>query len=426
MAVDNYFIADQLSLLSKLQDIHGENSFKAKGNAIAAFTIEKLPEELEDLPASKISSIKGIGDSAARKIAEIIQTGELKELNDLIAKTPPGVLEMLNIKGIGPKKISLIWKEMEIETIGELLHACSENRLSRYKGFGEKTQQNVQENIELYLSGQSAFLFAKIELFAHAIDEKLQVAFKDYHMLQTGDFRRHLLTIDKLEWVTNAPADKLSSYFSKNNFELVEMDKERAIFKTLTENVHLHFYFSTDENVFKKLFETSCSEAFLEEWNERFKNNKKEVYKDEQTIFKKNKVSYIEPYLREHPHVIDAAEKNALPDVIDLKDVRAIIHCHSKWSDGISTIEQLARSAQESGYEYLVISDHSKSAFYANGLQEERVLAQHKEVDELNKKLKGFKIFKSIESDILNDGSLDYLDEILRLSTLSLHLRTAI
>ncbi len=117
--------------------------------------------------------------------------------------------------------------------------------------------------------------------------------------------------------------------------------------------------------------------------------------------------------MREHAHIIDAAEKNALPDVIDLKDVRSIIHCHSKWSDGISTIEQLARSAQERGYEYLVISDHSKSAFYANGLQEERVLEQHKEVDELNKKLKGFKIFKSIESDILNDGSLDYPEEIL-------------
>ena len=137
---DNNFIADQFSLLSKLMDIHGANSFKSKSYAVAAFNIEKLPQQLSETVPDKLSSIKGIGDSAAKKIAEILETGKLQVLEELIVNTPAGVLEMLNVKGLGPKKIAAIWKEMEIESLGELLYACNENRLLLYKGFGEKTQ----------------------------------------------------------------------------------------------------------------------------------------------------------------------------------------------------------------------------------------------------------------------------------------------
>jgi len=132
---DNYAIADQFSLLSKLMDIHQENSFKSKSYGSAAFSIEKLPLQLESIPKEQIASLKGIGDSTARKIIEILETGKLSVLEELIAKTPEGVLEMMQIKGIGPKKISTIWKEMGIEGLGELLYACNENRLLLYKGF---------------------------------------------------------------------------------------------------------------------------------------------------------------------------------------------------------------------------------------------------------------------------------------------------
>ena len=143
--MDNASIADNFSLLSKLMDIHGENAFKAKSYAIAAFNIEKLPHPLKDTPPEKIAGIKGIGDSTAKKIIELLDTGKLSALEEMISITPPGVIEMMNIKGIGPKKIHSIWKEMGIESIGELQYACNENRLTRYKGFGEKTQQNVLE-----------------------------------------------------------------------------------------------------------------------------------------------------------------------------------------------------------------------------------------------------------------------------------------
>ena len=142
--MDNYFIADQFSMLAKLMDIHGENSFKSKSYASAAFNIERLPVQLTDLEPEKIFTIKGVGDSTGKKIIEIINKGSLKALEDLVLKTPPGILEMLSIKGIGPKKIQVIWKEMEIESPGELLYACNENRLSRYKGFGQKTQESIQ------------------------------------------------------------------------------------------------------------------------------------------------------------------------------------------------------------------------------------------------------------------------------------------
>jgi len=148
MAVSNEVIAESFSLLAKLMDIHGENSFKTKSYSNAAFTIEKLPESLQDLPPEKIFSIKGIGDAIGKKIQDIIQTGELRLLREYIDKTPPGIIELLKIKGLGPKKIATIWKEMEIETMGELLYACQENRLLLYKGFGEKTQTNLLEGIE--------------------------------------------------------------------------------------------------------------------------------------------------------------------------------------------------------------------------------------------------------------------------------------
>ena len=145
--MDNYEIADQFSLLAKLMDIHGENSFKIKTYSNAAFQLERLSQPVESMLPSEIAAIRGIGDATSKKILEIIHTGKLPQLEQIILNTPPGVLEMMNIKGIGPKKINIIWKEMEIETVGELLYACNENRLARYKGFGDKTEQNIKDSI---------------------------------------------------------------------------------------------------------------------------------------------------------------------------------------------------------------------------------------------------------------------------------------
>ena len=413
MIADNTFIADQFSLLAKLTDIHGGNSFKSKAYAAAAFTIERLPQQLADLPAEKMASIKGIGDSVAKKIKEIFDAGEITALAELIANTPSGIMQMLNIKGIGPKKITVIWKEMGIESIGELLYACNENRLTLYKGFGEKTQKSIQESIEYFLNNIGSYLYAQIEPLANNLDAALKKNFPEYVFLSTGIFRRQLETIDKLEWVTNTPAAALQSYLLGNNFVTEKLETEESVFQGKDENILLHFYHATHENLYHKQFTTSCSEAFLNEWNERKLFKSVVNYFSEEEIFEEAKLSFIPPFLRETITVIDKAIHNNLPGVIQTKDIKAIIHSHSKWSDGNNTIEEMAKTAIAMGLEYLVISDHSKTAVYANGLTEERLKAQHAEIDELNEKLKPFRIFKSIESDILNDGSLDYSNEIL-------------
>jgi DNA polymerase (family X) len=405
--MDNYYIADQFSLLAKLMDIHGENSFKSKTYSSAAFTIEKLPFQLIDLDRSKLSGIKGIGESVGKKIIEILDHGNLQALEEIVQKTPQGVLDMLRIKGLGPKKIATIWKEMEIESLGELLHACQENRLARYKGFGEKTQKSVEDAIHFYIKSQGSHLYAEIEAYAFQVDKLLQKKFEKIRL--TGAFRRQLEIIDTIEWVTTATVEDLQEFFSTHGYEQEEAEANTALFRG-SENILLTFYCVEDEVFYKKLFDTSCSEEFLEAFEE-IATSKDDVYASEEEIFSKAGQPYLPAYVREKREVL---QKSAYSSPLDVKDIRGIIHSHSTWSDGSHSIEQMVEGCISRGLEYLVISDHSKSAFYANGLQEERVIAQQQQIDELNAKLKGFRIFKSIEADILNDGSLDYSDEILK------------
>jgi DNA polymerase (family 10) len=409
--MDNYAIADNFSMLGKLMDIHGDNSFKAKSYSSAAFAIEKLPMQLSTVEPDKIFSIKGIGESVGKKILEQLQTGTLLALQEYIERTPPGVIEMLSIKGIGPKKISTIWKEMEVETLGELLYACEENRLTLYKGFGEKTQQSVKESIEFYLGTLGSYLYQQIENYALNVHEKLNNSFEAEFIL-TGAFRRQMEVIEKLEWVTTASDDELKTFFTASNFVIVSEDSGYISFKG-KENVTLGFFYGDESQLYNQLFATSCSKDFLEAWMEATGWDATNPYSSEEEIFDDCNCAFIPVAEREQADVIELALNNELVPTIQTEDIKGIIHCHSKWSDGLNSIEEMVKACIDKGYEYIVISDHSKTAAYAQGLQVERVKAQHGEIDELNAKYPSFKIFKSIESDILGDGSLDYDAEIL-------------
>jgi DNA polymerase (family 10) len=411
MAPDNNFIADQFSLLSRLMDIHGENSFKSKSYSIAAFNIEKLPVQLSDLEPPKIFALKGIGDSMGKKILEIIDKGALPALQELILKTPPGILELLSIKGLGPKKIAVIWKEMEIESPGELLYACTENRLARYKGFGEKSQQSIREAIEFYQQSQGSQLFAAIEPYALQLHETFNQAFPQEKFALTGDFRRHAQTIDKLQWVTTASPEILQKYFQQHQYTEEEILTGTASFRT-PEKILLQFHSRPADLFHASLFETTGSEAFMNAWEKIAKKDSSQVSSEEE-LFKAHGLYNIPPFLREKPSILSLAKTHTFNDLIQPADIKGIIHSHSTWSDGSHTIEEMAEACIRDGYEYLVISDHSKSAVYANGLSEEKIREQHQQVDELNKKYAPFRVFKSIESDILGDGALDYSDRIL-------------
>lgn len=411
--MDNYQIADNFSLLSKLMDIHGENSFKSKTYSVAAFNIEKLPMQLADTPREKIAGIKGIGDSTAKKIIELLDTGTLKALQDIIANTPIGIIEMLSIKGIGPKKIATIWKEMEIESIGELLYACKENRLKLYKGFGEKTQQNVMESIEFYLKSQGSHLYVNVEPAVPVVTKYLTDIFGAPAVQVTGAYRRQSEIVNELEFVVQETLPRITEAIAAaGGMELKETGDNEALFQ-LEGGLALHIYACNNELGNERTFYTTGSPAFNEAFRQAYPTATFEGWDDDRALFTSLGLPYIAPCLRENAQIIEKAKNGPLPTLIQPQDIKGIIHSHSNWSDGSNTIEQMAQAAIHEGLEYLVISDHSKSAFYAQGLSEERIKEQHAQIDELNARLAPFKIFKSIECDILNDGSLDYSNPIL-------------
>jgi len=411
--MNNDTISDNFSLLAKLMDIHGENPFKSKSYANAAFQLDKLTVPLVTLSPHQINGLKGIGETIGIKIVEQLETGELKLLNEYLSKTPPGILDMLRIKGIGPKKIATIWKELEIESLGELLYACNENRLTLYKGFGEKTQQNIKEAIEFFLQHQGLFLYAQLEAWVTLFEQQWQKQFPQQPTQLVGEFRRQQEIIHQLEWVTTVQPDQIITWVTSLNFTLQNRDTTNHIQAVSADGISVHFHCTHAEHFYQKIFLLSGSEIFLQYWQDNFGNVLDLSCKDEISIFTAAGVHPIPAAQRETVAIILQARENALPPVIQPSQINGIIHSHSNWSDGSNTLEEMAIAAQEKGYEYLVISDHSRAAFYANGLHPDRILAQHQEIERLNKLLAPFVIFKSIESDILNDGSLDYPKEVL-------------
>lgn len=410
--MDNYAIADQLSLLSKLMDIHGENSFRAKTYASAAFAIEKLPAALSEMNQEKIFSLRGIGDSVGKKVVELIESGEMEALQTLINKTPEGVLEMLNIKGLGPKKIHTIWKEMEISTIKELEEACRENRIADKKGFGEKTQQKILESIQFIEQVSGSYLYAQVEAFEEAFRIKIKEAFPEDKIEVTGSFRRQLEVIDKLEWVTTVSRMRLKNYLVTGGMNILSESEDR-ITADAEETLTLIFHLADRNEFYYQLLETSSSADFMAAWEKEALLKKKSGFNSEKDIFKDAGLALIPAFLREKPAIIAKAKEKDLSKVLQPSDVKGLIHSHSNWSDGAHTVEEMAKALIDLGFEYLVISDHSKAAYYAGGMSEQKILEQHKYIDALNQQLAPFKIFKSIECDILSDGALDYSDAVL-------------
>ena len=406
----NYEIAEYFTLLAKLMDIHEENPFKIKSYTNAAYTLDKLTEPVSGMAPDQLFAIRGFGEAIRKKILEIIQTSKLPLLDEYIQKTPSGILEMIKIKGLGPKKIITIWKELEIESVGELLYACEENRLINYKGFGAKSQQNIQEALTFYLQHQGSFLYQEVESLVESLQTSLAKEFPNTSNSISGAFKRQLESLDFLDVVTTISSPDLVTWLESKSFNIE--NKTSYISCKGEDNFEIRWHLATPENYFWTDFSLSCSQEFIEKWVS-LPNFICISFPTEAAIFEQVGVHFIPAPQRELASIIEQASKKPLPGTIQVADIKGIIHSHSTWSDGINTIEQMAIAAKNAGYEYLIISDHSKSAFYANGLQADRILAQHKEIDLLNKKLTPFVIFKSIESDILNDGSLDYPEEIL-------------
>jgi DNA polymerase (family 10) len=411
--MENKTIARTLRLLSQLMELHDENPFKIKSVANAAFKVDKLPYPIASKTLAEIEQVDGLGKSIAGKIWEIIESNSLLDLSELLNKTPPGIVEMMRIKGLGPKKILIIWKELGIENVGELYYACNENRLIEAKGFGLKTQEEIKKTIEFNMASNGRFLYAQVESFAEALLNQIKTEIKPEHVWLTGQYRRRSEIIDSLDLIVVKELDhtilqKLESW----DIDGLEIHGNQIKFQT-EQGVIVHLHFVNNNELGWELILKTGNQEHVEILKSMLKGVDIDG-KTESEIYELAGIPYIEPELREGDNEFKLVKSNSLPQLIEYSDLRGSLHNHSTWSDGVHTLEEMALFCKnELKLEYLGICDHSKSAFYANGLNETRISAQQREIDELNKKLSPFKIFKGIESDILYDGSLDYSDEVL-------------
>lgn len=406
----NSDIADLFKLYADLSELHGGNPFKIKQFTNAFFRIDKMLLPLENLSIPELEKIEGIGKGIAAKIDEINKTESFDELNDLIANTPEGVLMMMKIKGIGPKKIAIIWKELEIEEIGELLYACKENRLAQAKGFGLKTQQSVINQIEFMYASANKFHYAKVEQKAFDLVKKLLSLNNVQNVSLCGAIRRKLEVIDAIEiLVSSSDYNELESQLIESNL-FTEIKKNETGFKANYEQIPVLILVCNNDDFVWLLFEKTSNEKHLELLDlnaiNKQANNEEEIYKSIQ-------LPYIFPEMREGTNEVELAKQNKLPTLIEYTDLKGALHNHSTWSDGLNTIAEMAKACEKLGYNYFGIADHSKAAFYAKGLSEEQIINQHLEIDKLNKSNPNFTVFKGIECDILYNGQMDYANDVL-------------
>ncbi|HYK76362.1 MAG TPA: helix-hairpin-helix domain-containing protein [Daejeonella sp.] len=412
--MDNKKIAKTLRLLSQLMELHNENPFKVKSMANAAFKVDKLPFPIAEKSLDEMEQIEGLGKSTSAKIWELLQQNSMKDMNDLLEQTPLGVVEMLQIKGIGPKKVGIIWKDLGIENSGELYYACNENRLVEAKGFGLKTQEEIKKVLEFKMASSGRFLYAQVENFAQTLLQSLQKVWKTPFLSLVGAYRRKCEIIDQLDILYGTPySEEVVQEIEKNGLTITQNQPD-SLQTENTDGLKICFKFCKEEDFGWQLIEQTGSEEHVMELK-KLLGNQNVQGKTEAEIYALAGIAFIEPELREDEHEFELAKKHSLPKLIVYSDLKGTLHNHSTWSDGVHTLEEMALYCRdELKLEYLGICDHSKSAFYARGLNEMQVEAQHREIEELNKKLAPFRIFKGIESDILYDGALDYPDEILK------------
>lgn len=415
--MENKAISRALRFLSQLMELHEENPFKIKSVANAAFKIDKLPFPIASKPVDEIDKIDGIGKSIASKVIELLTTGTIQELEQTLLQTPPGIVEMLGIKGIGPKKIAVIWRELHIENIGELYYACNENRLIEAKGFGLKTQDEIKKVIEFKMAANGKFIYAHVEGLVNQLftDLSLWLNKVDHHALLglTGEFRRRCEIIEEAVYVIGTD-DNIAIATAIEDFTKLPLKAiDELTYVAHTESgLHIRLFIVPKADFYFHYFKLTGNEKHVNEVLALAGNG---PFDTEEDIYAKAQLVFVAPELREGLGEISLAQKNQLPELITYADLKGSLHNHSDWSDGVHPLEAMALYCKENlKLQYLGICDHSKSAFYAKGLNEQRVYAQHQQIDELNRKLAPFKIFKGIESDILNDGSLDYSDEILK------------
>ena len=410
---------------SILLQIKGENIFKANAYSNAADIIESQQLDVAELVQNgKLGEIKGFGEALVKKITEYVQTGKMSFYEKLISEVPEELIKITKIPGIGPKKTKQLYEKLGIRTIEDLERACIEGKIASLKGFSEKTQEillNSIQHIKAWKGKKQLFAcFQEAENVASIL--RSTPAVEEFSIV--GEMRRYTEVISNVEFLVacESPEPVIDVFKSKYS---IAVEENLLKFET-DEEISVVIHFSNPENYHWQLHNLTASDEYLNHFQQYFEEKtnsrfnllvfplKDHKLQSERQIFDLLDLQYIPPELREKAIAIEKAKAREIPLLVDEKDLKGMIHVHSTWSDGFNSIEQMAITAKNLGFEYIAICDHSQTARYANGLEPERVLQQHKEIDELNSKGLGIRILKGIESDILPDGSLDYSEDILR------------
>jgi len=418
--LDNKEIIQILKLTASLLKLYGENQFKVRSYQTAVYNLERNAQKLIELGEKQLAELPGVGKSIAATIREISQTGVSSTLDNLLKQTPKGILELLKVKGVGARKIKTVWDQLGVETAEELLSAATRGELAELSGFGKKTQDKIQQIISFYLSNKHLIHYKDADLLGLNLEQQIKLQFPDARWSRAGSFRRKVEVVGSLDYVWASDSvgeaeDFLDSMQGLDkNLQLSGPLRWRGEFRDNSELLDVRFCNLLEFGT-KLLYYTGNMEhlSLTNEQGKSLREVLEQSHSDESTIYSEMGWPVIIPELREGLYENEFLRGQKMENILVTEDLKGILHNHSTYSDGKHSLEEMARACNDLGYEYLGISDHSQTAVYANGLNEEKVLEQHREIDRLNQELTPFKIFKGIESDILSDGSLDYPEPIL-------------
>ncbi len=433
-------VAEVLVSIATLLELKGENPFKARAYVNAARMLEAMSEPLDKVIAEgRLGEMKGIGEALQKKITELVTTGKLGYYEDLKASIPAGLVAMLDIPGLGPKKIKVLHDELGLETVEQLEKACQAGTVAELKGFGEKTQTNILEGINRRRAYASRHLISDALPLAESLLDALRSHPDVVRCSAAGSLRRHREVIGDVDLLASSkrPAEVIEFFTSRPGILNVIAKGETKASVLLEGGIQsdlrvvsdaefpyalMYFTGNKDHNIVMRQRAIDRGLRLNEYGLFHSKTETRDAKllvkcKTEEEIFEKLGLHYVPPEMREDMGEIALAEKGALPRLIEWTDLKGSLHNHSTWSDGHQRLEDIAESMRELGLAYWGITDHSKSSFQANGLDAARVRQQLKEIRQINDSLEkegtDFRLFTGVEVDILRDGKLDLPDDLL-------------
>ena len=430
MPVHNADIAAIFEEIADLLEIENANVFRIRAYRNAARTMAELDRDARQLveQGEDLDKLPGIGKDLAAKIVEIVQTGRCNALEKLRKSTPSGLAELLKIPGLGPKRVSALYHELDIHTTEQLMRAAKDHRLSSLSGFGAKTEQRILDTLKTHAKQEQRLKLVVAAQYANSLVDYLRKCKDVNEIVVAGSYRRCKETVGDLDILVTARQgppvmEHLVDY--DDVAEIVSQGKTRAtvilrnrlqvdvrVVKQQSFGAALHYFTGSKAHNIAIRRRAQKRGLKINEYGV-FKGDKLLAGKTEQEVYKSVDLPWIPPELRENRGEIEAAEKKHLPKLIELDDIRGDLHAHTRATDGHNTIEQLAESVKQKGWSYFAITEHSKRLTVAHGLDKKRLLKQIEQIDKLNDKLKGVTVLKGIEVDILEDGGLDLPDEIL-------------